>query len=112
MSFTNLNSACLIYRRTNTGNNITPNYQNVLLHSVNCVIDELNSKRVIRKEGDKILADHIIYIDYLEDIKMRDVIEVGEDKFKIFRIHNPNRLNRHLEIYCLKYERGSDPYDS
>ena len=103
MSFTNLNSSCNIYRRTNTGNNVSPNYQNVLLHSVNCVIDELNSKRVIKDDGDTILADSIVYIDYIEDLKMRDVIEFNDDNYKVFRIHNPNNLNRHLEIYCKKY---------
>jgi hypothetical protein len=72
----------------------------------------MNSKRVIKDDGDKILADSIVYIDYISDLKIRDVIEHNEDNYKIFRIHNPNYLNRHLEIYCLKYPRGSDPYDS
>ena len=70
MSFTNLNSACLIYRRTNTGNNVTPNYQNVLLHSVSCVIDELNSK----------LDKNIVH----EKVKL----PMGEDAIKVHRLSN------------------------
>ena len=79
---------------------------------MSCTIDELSSQRAIRKEGDKILADHKIYIDYISDIDIDDRLKVDDDEFKIYRIHNPNRLNRHLEIYCLKMERGTEVGDS
>lgn len=112
MSFTTHNNTLNVYRKTNTGTNVAPVYTFVLQHSVDCTKDQMNSSRVIRRDGDKILADHIIYIDYISDIKMRDILRVDDDEFTIYRIHNPNEKNHHLEIYCKLNERGYEIGDS
>jgi len=112
MSFTNHNNTVEIYRKTNTGDNVSPNYIYVLQNSVDCTIDQLNSNRVIRRDGDKILADHVVYMDYISDLKMRDVLRVNDDEFTIYRIHNPNEMDHHLEIYCKLNERGIEIGDS
>jgi len=114
MSFTSqLNNTCDIYRATNAGNNVSPDYRKVLLHaSLDCLIDEMSQARVIRKEGDKILADTIIYIDYIADLEESDIIKVDSVNYQIKWIRNPNKMNRHLEIYCLNSQEGTEPYDS
>ena len=112
MSFTTLNNSVSIYRTTNLGTNISPDFQYSLIDSVDCILHKLREDRIIRSEGDKIIADHIIFIDYISTIDINDILAVGGEEFTIHSILNPNKLNRHLEIYCRKNERGVVAGDS
>lgn len=112
MNFTNSNSSVAIYRKTNTGNNVSPDYNYTLIDTVDCIKNQLSENRVIRSEGDKILADHVIFIDYISDIRFTDFMVVGSEYFQIYKVYNPNNMNHHLEIFGLKMEHGFDVGES
>lgn len=106
MSFTNLNTSITVYRKTNTGDNVTPNYTYPLVDTINAVVNQLSESRFIRNEGDKIVADHEIFIDYISTLEFEDYIKDGDDYFQIYSIKDPNKRNHHLEIKALQMPRG------
>jgi hypothetical protein len=69
------------------------------------MIDLLSERRVVKSEGSIILADHMVYIDYT-DVTTRDILQIGSDQYSIYSIHNPNGLNRQIEIKVLKKKPG------
>lgn len=99
------NKSVLIKRRTNTGTEFHPVYTWATLSTVTGMLDLLNERRVVMNEGGVVLADYMIYIDYT-DVTTSDIIQIGSDQYTIYSIHNPNGLNRMLEIKALKKKPG------
>lgn len=68
-----------------------------LLNTVEGLKDLLSSREIIRDEGGKVLADYKIYLDKTDIVEV-DIIEIDSQWFDICSIHNPNELDRHLEL--------------
>lgn len=108
--FTNqLNTTGSIIRRVNTGNNVDPVYSDIdVVSDVPGLLDQLSEKKVIRDDGGRIIADHVFFIDYVSGILGTDRAVVGSNEYNIYRVRNPNGMNRHLEIYMLLVQPGTE----
>jgi hypothetical protein len=108
MAFTELlNISAEISRRSNIGNNVEPNYVWTEITVSDGVLNQLSENKVIRDDGNRILADYILYIDYVSGILPNDRVIIGSDEFEVYRVHDPNNMNRHLEIYMLRDQPGT-----
>lgn len=99
------NKSVQVKRRTNTGTDFHPVYTWATIKTTPGMVDLLNERRVVMNEGGVVLADYMIYIDYT-DVTTRDIIQIGTDQYTIYSIHNPNGMNRMLEIKALKKKPG------
>lgn len=94
-----------VYRRRNVGTDFRPIWAWYVLHETKGLIDQLSGNKIIKDEGNQVISDHICYL--LEsDIEEKDRILCDGDVFEIYRVFNPNKLNRHFEIYLKKLPAG------
>lgn len=106
--FTGLqNSSIIVQNRTNTGTNFKPVYTWATYATLDAVKDLISERNQPRNEGNSVLADTVFFVDFYADINNSMRIKHGSDYYSIYQIHNPNELNRHLEIKCLKMKDGS-----
>lgn len=112
MQFTESNNTVAVYTKTNTGTNVIPVVAYTLEDTLDCILNQLSESKAIRKEGGKVLANYVIFVDYTTIIKQNSIMVVGSEEFSVYRIYNPNEMNDHLEIFCLRNERGVEVDDS
>ena len=74
-----------------------------LLNEIEGLKDLLSSREIIRDEGGRVLADYKLYIDVIDVIEA-DVVEIDSLWYDIYSIHNPNEMDRHLELKIKKLE--------
>jgi hypothetical protein len=113
LSFTTLlNITAYFYTKTNTGNNVVPNYQNVLIKSVSGRLSKLSEHRVVRDDGGRIIADYILFIDYTTGLSLTNIVSINGEEFTIYSMDNIDNMNHHIEMYLLKQQPGVEIGDS
>ena len=107
MSFTSLqNIEITVQTKTNTGDDFKPVYTWSTFTTLDAIKDLIREKEQPRDEGNVVLADTIFYCDYYAGITNTMRISYGSDLYDIYQIHNPNEMNKHLEIKCRKQYSG------
>jgi len=94
-----------ILRKQKTGTDFNPAFIWGSIAVVDGMKNLLTGKEVVRNEGNVVVADYRLYIEYT-DVTEADIIKSGLDGYNIYSIHNPNNMNRHLEIKMLKLKPG------
>lgn len=102
MFTTLLNTSVAVSRKINIGNNVLPNYSEVSIGTIIMCADQLSANEIVKDGNNKILADYKFYADYSPAVIEGDYLAIESEKFKVFRVHNPNKMNRHIEIYALR----------
>lgn len=93
------NTTVDVYRKTNTGTTFKPVWTWASIYSGAGLIDQLSGTEIVRNEGNTIVADHIIYIDYT-DVTNKDRLYSDGKYYEIYSKHDPNGMHDHLEIKC------------
>lgn len=91
------NKTVKICSKTNSGTSFKPVWSWSVLETTTGLLDKLSEKKIIRNEGNKIIADHILII-MPTTIDTANRIIIGTDAYDIYSITNPNMLNHHYEI--------------
>ena len=107
-----LNIDITIIKPVESGSNYRPTTSWELVSYAKACQSQLKENEVVRGEGNKVLADYRFYIDYTSDIDLKYRIVTDENEYHIHGIHNPNLLNRHLEITCLQVQPGQEVWGS
>ena len=100
-----LNTTIQIYRKDNIGSDFHPVYDWNLVSLPEATINMLSERNIIRNEGNTILADHEIFIEYT-DIKFDDRIKHGSSVYRVYSVYDPNGMNDHVEVKCLLLAPG------
>jgi head-tail adaptor len=102
----NFNTSVIILRQTNVGTHIQRDLKWSTLATVSGLLSQLSGTETVRNEGNKIDADYLLYLS-ITDITTDDRIKIGSIYYSIYRVHNPNLMNRHLEIYLKELPSGA-----
>lgn len=107
MSFTSLqNSSVVIQQKTNSGNSFDPVWTWATYATLDATRDLLSEKEQPRKEGNVSLADTVFFTDYTSGVTNEMRLVYNSENYEIYQVHNPNDMNRHLEIKCKKMQPG------
>ena len=94
----NFNITASILTSTNVGTKIQKDERWAVQESVAGTLNQLSGNEIIKNEGNTVDADYLLYID-VTTIDKDNRVKIGSDTYSVYRIHNPNQMDRHLEVY-------------
>jgi len=96
----NYNIIASFYRPVNVGTDFKPQYDWILDYEVDGLLDMENTRNHVRSEGETIRFDARLYCDVVDINKTYRVLINGHE-YTIYSVHNPNYMDRHLEVLLL-----------